>query len=292
MNPSVLLVYNPDSGKRRVAQMLEPILTNLSRAGAVVTALPVGTTPTRKLLQERRYDALVCCGGDGTLHYAVNDVLAVEKPIPVGYFPFGSTNDFAASLGLVERSIPEACAAITALRARKLDVGRANGQAFCYVAAFGMFTDVSYQTSQEAKNLLGHFAYIAEGVRRLNLDQGWKARVQADGLQIEGEFWYGSVTNTTYIGGMQLPDSLNVSMDDGQFEVILIRRPQNVAELQRLVTCLMTQKPDGDLLRFARARSVRLHLDAHTPFTLDGEEGPQESEITIDVLPQAISLLM
>lgn len=292
MNSSVLLVYNPDSGKRRVAQMLEPILTNLSRAGAVVTALPVGTTPTRKLLHERSYDALVCCGGDGTLHYAVNDLLAAEKPIPVGYFPFGSTNDFAASLGLAERSIPEACAAITSMRTRKLDVGRANGRAFCYVAAFGMFTDVSYQTPQEAKNLLGHFAYIAEGVRRLNLAQGWKAAVQADDLQVEGEFWYGSVTNATYIGGMQLPDSLNVSMDDGLFELILIRRPQNVAELQRLVTCLMTQKPDDDLLRFARARRVHLRLDAHTPFTLDGEEGPQEREISIDVLPQAISLLM
>lgn len=292
MNPSVLLVYNPESGKRRVAQMLETIITQLSRAGAVVTALPVGTIPTRKLLEEKPYDALVCCGGDGTLHYAFNDVLAVSKQIPVGYFPFGSTNDFAASLGLTERSIPDACAAIASLRARPLDVGRANGQAFCYVAAFGMFTDVSYQTPQEAKNLLGHFAYIAEGVRRLNLAQGWKATVQADDLQVEGEFWYGSVTNTTYIGGMQLPDSLNVSMDDGMFEVILIRRPQNVAELQRLVTCQMTQKPDDDLLRFARAKHVHLHLDAHTPFTLDGEEGPQESDVAIDVLPRAISLLM
>lgn len=292
MTPSILLVYNPDSGKRRVAQMLEPILTTLSRGGALVTTVPVGTLSTKELLDAGHYDALVCCGGDGTLHHAFNDVLAAQCQIPVGYFPFGSTNDYAATLGLSGRPMEDLCKAITSLHTRPLDVGRANGRAFCYVAAFGMFTDVSYQTPQEAKNLLGHFAYIAEGVRRLNLAQGWRATVEADGTTYTGEFWYGSVTNTTWVGGMQLPDSLHVSVDDGVFELILIRRPQNMAEMQRLVGCLLTQKPDDDLLRFARAKHVTLHLEEETPFTLDGEEGPQDPEIQIDVLPHAVSMLM
>ena len=292
MQPKILLVYNPDTGTRRAAQMLEPIVTNLSRAGALVTAVPVGAASARELLDEGVYDALVCCGGDGTLHHAFNDVLSVKQSVPVGYFPFGSTNDFAATLGLTGRSVEEACAAIAALRARPLDAGMANGQAFCYIAAFGMFTDVSYQTPQEAKNLLGHFAYIAEGARRLNFAQGWQACVEADGTRFEGEFWYGSVTNTTYIGGMMLPESLKVCVDDGMFEVLLIRRPQNMAELQKLVTCLMTQKPDGELLCFTRAKRVNLRFEADTPFTLDGEEGPQEREIGIEVLPRAIRFLM
>lgn len=155
-----------------------------------------------------------------------------------------------------------------------------------------MFTDVSYQTPQEAKNVLGHFAYIAEGARRLNLAQGWRVRVEADGLDIEDEFWYGSVTNTRYIGGMPLPELLKVSLDDGLFELMLVRRPQNMAELQRLLTCLMTQKPDGDLLHFARTRRAALHFSSETPFTLDGEAGPTERDVQIEVLECGMALLM
>lgn len=292
MPANILLTYNPDSGKRRAAQMLEPIVTGLSRAGALVTAVPVGAAPTRELLDTGHYDALVCCGGDGTLHYAVNDALLCAKRVPVGYFPSGSTNDFAATMGLTGRSMDEACAAIAALRARTLDVGLAGGRAFCYIAAFGMFTEVSYQTPQEAKNALGHFAYIAEGARRLNLAQGWRVRVKADGEEFEEEFWYGSVTNTTHIGGMALPDAMNVELDDGMFEMVLIRRPQNVLELQRLVTCLMTQKPDGDLLRVSRVQNAEFCFEDDTPWTLDGEEGPAQRSVRIEVLHRGLELLM
>ena len=292
MPANILLTYNPDSGKRRAAQMLEPIVTSLSRAGALVTAVPVGAAPTRELLDTGRYDALVCCGGDGTLHYAVNDALLCAKRVPVGYFPSGSTNDFADTMGLTGRSLDEACAAIAVLRTRQIDVGLADGRAFCYIAAFGMFTDVSYQTPQEAKNALGHFAYIAEGVRRLNLAQGWRVRVRTDAEEFEDEFWYGSVTNTTHIGGMALPEAMNVVLDDGLFEMVLIRRPQNVMELQRLVTCLMTQKPDGDLLRVSRVRRAEFLFEGETPWTLDGEEGPAEHGVCIEVLERGLSLLM
>lgn len=292
MQPNILLTYNPDSGKRGAAQLLEPIITGLSRAGALVTAMPVGTVLTGELLATGRFDALVCCGGDGTLHHAVNDVLHSEKRVPVGYFPSGSTNDFAATVGLRGRSMDEACTAIAALRTRPLDVGLAGERAFCYIAAFGMFTEVSYQTPQEAKNALGHFAYIAEGVRRLNLAQGWRVHIKTETVDLEEEFWYGSVTNTTHIGGMTLPDAMNVVLDDGRFEMVLIRRPKNVLELQRLVTCLMTQKPDGDLLRVSRVRSAEFCFEDETPWTLDGEEGPAQRNVHIEVLHRGLELLM
>ena len=191
---SIFLIYNAAAGKRKVAQELESLITNFARAGCVVTAHPVlPKDPSTKILEEcyESFDAVVCCGGDGTLHHTVEAVLALPQPLPVGYLPFGSTNDFAASLGL-KRSVEENCAAIAEFRPRALDVGRFNGKSFCYVAAFGMFTDVSYQTSQAAKNLLGHFAYIMEGMLRLNLTQGWKARVQVDDRVLEGDLvWLG-----------------------------------------------------------------------------------------------------
>ena len=290
----VFLIYNGAAGKRRVAQELESILTGLTRVGCMVTACPVmeGWSAAQLLAAyPGRFDAVVCCGGDGTLHYTVNDVMNAPRPLPVGYLPFGSTNDFAASAGL-RRPLEENCAAIAAMAPRPLDLGRFNERHFCYVAAFGMFTAVSYQTPQATKNLLGHFAYVLEGVLRLDLSQGWRATIQVDDRTLEGEFWYCSVSNSRYIGGMAVPEQNAVQLDDGLFEVMILRKPQTLPQARRLVTCLMSQKPDGELLYLLQARQVRAVFDEPTGWTLDGEASPQVREADIRVEPGRLELLV
>lgn len=290
----VLLIYNGAAGKRRVAQELESILTGLTQAGCMITACPVmeGWSAAQLLAAyPGRFDAVVCCGGDGTLHYTVNDVINAPRPLPVGYLPFGSTNDFAASAGL-RRPLEENCAAIGAMAPRPLDLGRFNERHFCYVAAFGMFTAVSYQTPQATKNLLGHFAYVLEGVLRLDLSQGWRSTIQVDDRTLEGEFWYCSVSNSRYIGGMAVPEQNAVQLDDGLFEVMILRKPQTLPQARRLVTCLMSQKPDGELLYLLQARRVRAVFDEPTGWTLDGEASPQVREADIRVEPGRLELLV
>ena len=290
----VLLIYNGAAGKRRVAQELESILTGLTRTGCMVTACPVmeGWSAAQLLAAYPGwFDAVVCCGGDGTLHYTVNDVMNAPRPLPVGYLPFGSTNDFAASAGL-RRPLEENCAAIGAMASRPLDLGRFNERHFCYVAAFGMFTAVSYHTPQATKNLLGHFAYVLEGVLRLDLSQGWRATIQVDDRTLEGEFWYCSVSNSRYIGGMAVPEQNAVQLDDGLFEVMILRKPQTLPQARRLVTCLMSQKPDGELLYLLQARQGRAGFDEPTGWTLDGEASPQVREADIRVEPGRLELLV
>lgn len=290
----IFLIYNATAGKRKVSQELETVITNLTQLGCVVTAHPVlPQDPSAKLLEEfyEVFDAVVCCGGDGTLHHTVDEVLQLPKPIPIGYLPFGSTNDFAASLGL-KRSLEENCNAIAQFKPKALDIGRFNDRSFCYVAAFGMFTDVSYETPQAAKNLWGHFAYIIEGMLRLNLSQGWEAVVHIDDQVLEGEFWYGSVSNATYIGGMAVPDQSSVQMDDGLFEVMLIRKPQNLMEMHRLATSLLSQKGDNDLVYLCKASNIRFEFEQPTSWTLDGEEGPEVTEATISVREKRLEFLL
>lgn len=290
----VFLIYNAAAGKRKVSQELEPIITALTQKGCLVTAYPVlKESPCERILQKAysMYDAVVCCGGDGTLHHTVDMMLHLPSNLPIGYLPFGSTNDFAASLGL-KQSVEKNCEAIAKFTPRPLDIGRFNDQSFCYVAAFGMFTDVSYETPQAAKNLWGHFAYIIEGMRRLNLSQGWKAVVHVDDRVLEGEFWYGSVSNATYIGGMAVPDQNSVQMDDGLFEVMLIRKPQSLMELHRLAGSLLNQKSDNDLLYLYKARNVHFLFEQPTPWTLDGEAGPEASEVNISVEEKRLPFLL
>ena len=290
----VFLIYNAAAGKRKVSQELEPIITALTQKGCVVTAYPVLLEkPCEEILDKAYflYDAVVCCGGDGTLHHTVDMMLHLPSNLPIGYLPFGSTNDFAASLGL-KQSIEKNCETIAKFEPRPLDIGGFNEQSFCYVAAFGMFTDVSYETPQAAKNLWGHFAYIIEGMRRLNLSQGWKAVVHVDDRVLEGEFWYGSVSNATYIGGMAVPEQNSVQMDDGLFEVMLIRKPQTLIELHRLAASLLNQKSDNDLLYLYKARKIHFAFEQATAWTLDGEAGPEVKEATISVQEKRLQFLL
>ena len=110
------------------------------------------------------YECVVCVGGDGTLSETVAGLAQLESPPPLGYIPQGTANDVAVSLNLPKRPV---LAAKTIARGRmiKLDVGKFNdNEYFTYIAAFGAFTEVSYETPRENKQTLGHLAYVLQGM--------------------------------------------------------------------------------------------------------------------------------
>ena len=74
---------------------------------------------------------------------------------------------------------------------------------FAYIAAFGLFTDVSYATDQNVKNVLGHMAYILEGAKRVFNIPSYKIKITHDGEVIEDEFIFGMVTNSRSVGGFK-----------------------------------------------------------------------------------------
>ena len=272
---------------------MDAVLKALYENGFDITVCPVGTQrDAQELLAQQggRYDAVLCAGGDGTLHHTVNAMAEAGLGLPVGYLPAGSTNDFAASAGLSE-DMAESCARIASMRETRLDLGDFCGRRFCYVAAFGMFTDVSYSTPRQAKNLLGHMAYILEGVKRLNLFQSWHARVQAAGFCMEDDFWYGSFTNTRSVGGFGFPNADKVQLDDGEFEVMLVRSPKSLAELNTLAARLVRQEFDGRDLVFLHAKELQVTFGAPVPWTLDGEFGGEVQQAQLSVLPGALRLL-
>lgn len=109
-----------------------------------------------------------------------------EHKIPLGYIPAGSTNDFATSLG-IPKEMPKA--AETAVRGKPFacDIGAFNQDYFVYVAAFGLFTEVSYKTSQEWKNVLGHAAYILEGARCLHDIPSFLMQVEYNNTRVQDD---------------------------------------------------------------------------------------------------------
>lgn len=290
----LLFVVNGHSGKGQIKNKLLDIIDIMIKEGYHVQ---VHTTQERedatKVVREQAkyYDLVVCSGGDGTLDEAVTGMMQSEVRTPLGYIPAGSTNDFANSLEIPKDMIQAAKTAVLGVPF-SCDVGEFNGDYFIYVAAFGIFTDVSYATSQELKNALGHVAYILEGAKRLHTIKSYHMRVEYDGNEIEGDFLLGMITNSTSVGGFKNMTGKDVKLDDGMFEVTLIHKPKNIIELNTIIASLTNLKDETDLIDSFRTDSVKFYSEEEIPWTLDGEFGGDHKEVQIKDHCKAVDIMI
>lgn len=293
MEKKALLLYNPRSGRGTIGKNIDMILQKFCHAGYEMTVYPtIEGMGAQEILDHHSvtgYDLVVCAGGDGTLHHTTNGLLRHADPPVLGYLPVGSTNDYASSLGL-PKNVADAVDVIINGSPRPLDVGDFGGELFNYVAAFGAFAAVSYSTAQSLKNSMGHLAYIIEGIKNLPIGQHYPARVEINGQVIEGDFIFGTVCNTNYIGGFSMACKVDTCLDDGQFEVLLIREPKNVLEINALVTKLLARDFENDYMFVTQADRVKFTFPTPTAWTLDGEEGGETTEVEIVVRPHAFRM--
>ena len=294
----LLYIYNPAAGRRTAKASLSDVVEVFSRQGYEITVHPTQGRgdATRTVLKDGGgFDRVVCCGGDGTLNETVQGLLALpadKRPV-LGYIPAGTTNDFSRTLEL-PRTLPELAEAAGAGAPRPIDVGEAAGRPFTYVAAFGLFTDVSYSTPQANKNLLGHFAYLLEGMGRLASIPSYHMKVSTpEGKEVEGDFIYGMVGNTVSVGGLVNLPRDKVLLDDGRFEVILIRQPKTAKDWQSILTALTTlelsKDGEGAVVGFS-AEEVTFTCDAPVAWTVDGEFGGEQQITTVKNLPRALTI--
>ena len=290
----LLLIVNPRAGKNKPATSLFSAAAKLSEAGYLLSIRRTrsgGDAARIAAAEAADYDVCVAVGGDGTLNETVSALVEMEHPPLLGYFPQGSTNDFAASLKI--SGDPETAAdAVLRREERLLDVGFWNERSFVYVASFGAFTKSSYSASQGAKNALGHFAYILEGMKDLDSLRPYRVKLTADGEVLDGEYLFGAVCNSTSIGGLMKLDSDRVVLDDGKFELLLIPNPKTPAALQNLVLSLLDQKYDREGLIFRHVSSIRVETEEDLPWSLDGEYGPSMPVVEIVNRRRALRMLL
>lgn len=288
----LLFIYNPKAGKAQIRNHLLDIIDIFVKAGYEVTAYPTqysGDAVRATMEREPQYGLLVCSGGDGTLDEVVTGMMQSEKRTPIGYIPAGSTNDFADSLHL-SKNMSAAAKAIVEGRAFSCDVGSFNDDFFVYIAAFGLFTDVSYETNQQQKNMLGHIAYIMEGMKRLPNIRSYRLKLGNDGLQIEDEFIFGMVTNSISVGGFKRITGKFVELDDGLFEVTLIKKPRNPIEWNAIMGALVLGDINTDLMYCFKTSNLALEAEEEISWTLDGEFGGRHKKVTIRNLKQAMQI--
>ena len=289
-----LVILNPRAGRMQASRRLGELLPLLEADGVTVELLETnGPGDAREAVASRAgaFCRLVCIGGDGTLNEVISGMLASGADVPIGYLPAGSTNDFAASHGL-SRDLIKAARLITQGVATPIDVGLFNGRCFVYTASFGAFTRASYAAPQPIKNALGHLAYILEGVKDVTRIHPHRLTIEVEGERFTDNYIFGTVSNSTSMGGVLKLDPNRVDLHDGKFEMLLVRAPENIGQIILAAACLQRRNYDHELLRFMTTGSVRISAPADMDWTLDGEFEPGAAKIDIQNLHNAVRLIL
>ena len=289
----MLFIYNPRAGKAKIRSNLLDIIDIFTKAGYEVTAYPTQMKGDGvRAVKERKlgyYDIITCSGGDGTLDEVVSGMMQCDRKIPIGYVPAGSTNDFANSLH-IPRDMIRAAEVIIGGKTFGCDIGAFNDDFFVYIAAFGLFTDVSYETPQDIKNVLGHMAYILEGMRRLSSIKAYRMKVECEELSVEAEFLFGMITNSISVGGFKGITGKYVQLDDGEFEVVLIKKPTSPMELNLVMAALLNRNINADCMYCFRTSCLTITSEEEVPWTLDGEFGGKHRQVNIQNLNRVLTI--
>lgn len=291
----LLFIYNLHAGKGTLRGRLAPILEELTAEWDVTVHPTRGPGDAATVARDRagEFDRIVCSGGDGTLHEVVSGLMELPREArpTVGYIPAGTTNDFAKNLEL-PRTLEELAAVAAAGVPRPVDVGKFNDTDFLYVAAFGAFTDLAYTTPQQAKNLLGHLAYVLPSVTRLGTIQPHSMTVEYDGGTLTDSFCLGLVSNTLSVAGIKGSPVQPVALDDGLFEVMLVRQPQSLLQLQGILKALTNFSDDEEgLVTCLRTSRVKIYSEQALAWTLDGEYGGDHQVVEVANCHQAVTIV-
>lgn len=292
-NKKLLLILNPVAGKGKGKAILFDLVDKFTKYGYRVTVLPTETgkrTEATIIKEAKNYDLAVAVGGDGTLNNAVSAIIKSESDLPLGYIPLGSTNDFAASLGL-PKDLDSACENIAKGKPKAIDIGLFNGKHFVYIACTGMFSEASYTTPQPMKNAFGYSAYIWQGLISLKDTKKMRFEIEADGEMIEGDFLFCAVSNTIRAGGFMWLPKKEISFDDGLFELTLVKAPEKLKDGTALVNDLLVNNIDsGNFIR-KKVKHAKIVTEHKSGWALDGENGGERDEVKIEILDKAIRFI-
>ena len=290
----MLFIVNPKSGREQIRSKLLEVLDLFSAAGYEIQ---IHITQRQKDAAEaaarwgQEKDLVVCSGGDGTLNEVISGMMELPQAPLLGYIPSGSTNDYASSLEIPKQTM-DAARNVLEGQPFPIDVGKfCKDRYFVYIAAFGAFTEISYQTSQDKKNLLGHQAYMLEGVKGLGALKSHRMKVEWDGNVLEEEFIFGMVTNTISVGGFKGLVTQSVALNDGEFEVLLIRNPRTPRDLSNIISYMFLKEEPNDYVFKFRAGHIRITAEEPVDWVLDGEFGGSRLEVEVENLKERIQIL-
>lgn len=293
MDKKLLFVFNPHSGKAMIKNRLLDIIQSFVNEGYRVETYPTkGRADATRVINERgaEFDRVVVSGGDGTLNESISGLLNLDKKPCIGYIPTGTTNDFASNLK-IPKDMKKAANIAVEGNPFDCDVGKFNDRNFLYVAAFGAFTDVAYETPQVNKNILGQLAYFFEGIKKLYNIKSYKLKLKVNGEEISGDYIFGMASNSNYVAGMKAGSKLHAALNDGLFEILLVKNPANIIEFQALISDLMMQNITTECFTVLKTNKASFEFEDDVAWTLDGEYGGTVKTADISLEEKAVRFI-
>lgn len=294
-NKKLLIITNPRSGKAKIKNDILNVIQIFSNANFEVTVYPTkcqgDATVRAKAIKEGEFDRIVVCGGDGTLNEVISGIMQSGIKCTLGYIPSGTLNEWSSGLKISRNAIQAAKDIVNGTEI-DLDIGKFNDKYFSYTASFGAFTEASYSAPQEVKNVLGQAAYFFEGLKSLGNIKPLSLKFVCDGKEIEGDFLFGAVSNSLSVGGVVKFDDSVVKLNDGFFEILLIRNPTSIIQFQSIVDGILRKDLNRKEIEFIHAKEVTVTGSKDIPWTLDGEFAEGCESITLSNVPSAIHLIV
>ena len=286
MEKKLMMIINPAAGHGGYEENLGEALRLLDADGYRTTLYFTSGPQQATQLAARYaadYDSVVCVGGDGTLSEVIAGLMTMKDPPDLGYFPMGTTNDVATTLGLPKNDTLAAARCLIQGTPHPFDVGGFGEDAyFAYIAAFGAFTEVSYTTPQDQKKALGHLAYVLQGMALLPKLESIPVVVEYDGGRFEGRVLYGSMSNSNSVAGMiRFTDSM-VQLGDGLSELVLVKDPGNMEGVGDILSAVLTQSYEESAnLLIVHTKKARFHFEKPVAWTRDGEAGGELTDVEL-----------
>ena len=295
INKRILIIANPHSGKAKMKTELMGVVQTLSNAGKEVTVYPTkqraDATERAKQIKENEYEMIVVCGGDGTLNEVITGLMQTGVSVKIGYIPAGTLNEWSQGLG-IPRGIQKAAKEIENGKIITLDIGKFDEKYFTYTASFGAFTSASYNTPQGMKNFLGQTAYLIGGIKSLGSLKPNHMKFTINDQEIEGDFLFGAVSNSMSVGGIVKFKENVVELNDGLFEVLLIRKPDNILKLQPIIDGLMKKDFTKEGIEFFHTDKIVVESNDKIAWTLDGEYSDSKEKFVIENMHDAIQFIV
>lgn len=294
-NKKLLIITNPRSGKAKIKNDLLKIVQIFSDADFDVTVYPTkrqgDATLKAQSLNDGEYDRIVVCGGDGTLNEVITGVMNKKLKCTLGYIPYGTLNEWSSGLKISRNPAIAASDIVTGVEA-DLDIGKFDDKYFSYTASFGAFTEASYSAPQEIKNVLGQAAYFFEGIKSLSNIKPIHLKFKCNEREIDDDFLFGAISNSMSVGGIVKFNDTVVKLNDGKFEVLLIKNPTTILQFQSIVDGILRKDLSRDGIEFFHTDKITITGGANVPWTLDGEFSEGKDCLTLTNIPSAIHLMV
>ena len=290
MKKNLLLIINPNSGKGNVEKKINKLIHNFEKLNYKINT--IYTEKNVSILEKshkylEKADLIVCCGGDGTLNETISIMIELNIKTKLTFVPLGTMNDFSKTLNISKRQL-FSIKKEKELKTVKVDIGIFNKRYFNYIAAFGAFTEVAYETPQKLKNIFGKLAYFGVAIKYLFKMKSYEAEIEYDGKKESGKFLYGGISNSESIGGFRWYKKVDFKLDDGKLEMVLIRKPKNVIQFFKILILMLRKKYIKPYFIYSQVKNIKIHFKTEVKWTLDGEGIEKTKEVEINNINKAI----